>query len=550
MEKTTDNSTSDVEAGSGVEVMGEEPVDPSGNVHPRDGINGSQWILTCVALFLGALLYGLDTTIAADVQAQVYEALGHIEKLPWVGLGFPMASVVAILPFGRAYALFDLKTLVVSSICVFEIGSAICGAAPTSNALIIGRAIAGIGGAGMYLGALTYTSTFTTPTEAPLYNALTGLSWGVGCILGPVIGGAFSVSSATWRWAFYINLPLAGIIMPIYLFIVPTKNPRPDLTIIQKLGNIDWIGAGLYASSFVLFVIVLTFGGSTYAWDSTPIIVLWVVFGVCLIAFVLQQGLKIFTNDERRLFPVHFLKSRTLILLYITTGSAGAAQGVVLYYTPLFFQFTRGDSPLQAAVRLLPFICTFIFFVMAAGGTLSIVGRYNFYYIIGGSFITIGGALLCTTNETTSTSKIYGYEALTAIGIGLLFQIGYAVAGSKVIPKDVPKAIGFINVGQIGTIAISLAIAGSLFQNVGFSELKRAFDGEQLSDDYIRSALAGTLSPVFSSDNKQLVHIAVVAVAATIRKVYSTVAAAGALIVVSSLLMRFEKLDLSIVTGG
>lgn len=338
--------------------------------------------------------------------------------------------------------------------------------------------------------------------------------------------------------------------MPIYLFIVPSKNPRPDLTIKQKFADIDWIGAIIYATIFVLFMIVVTFSGSTFAWNSTTSIVLWVVFGVCLIAFTLQQGLKIFTNDEHRIFPVHFLKSRNLVLLYIATGSAGAAQGVVLYYTPLFFQFTKGDTPLQAAVRLLPFICVFIVFVMAAGATLPIVGRYNLYYFVGGCFILIGGALLCTINENTSTGRIYGYEALSAIGIGLLFQIGYAVAVTKASPKDEPKAIGFINVAQIGTIAISLAIAGSIFQNVGFDLLKSAFAGRNLPDDYIRSALAGTLSPVFSSGDAEIIHVAVVAVAETIRKIFSLVAAAGALVVVSSLLMRFEKLDLSIVAGG
>ncbi|UKZ74623.1 hypothetical protein TrVFT333_002293 [Trichoderma virens FT-333] len=381
-----------------------------------------------------------------------------------------MASVATILPFGRAYALFNIKVLLISSIVIFEVGSAICGAAPTSDALIIGRAIAGIGGAGMYLG--------------------------------------------------------------------------------QKFADIDWIGAILYGAIFILFVIVVTFGGSTFAWNSTTSIVLWVVFGLCFIAFVLQQVLKIFTTDEHRIFPIHFLKSRSLVLLYIATGSAGAAQGVVLYYTPLFFQFTKGDSSLQAAVRLLPFICVFIASVMCAGATLPIVGRYNLYYFAGGCFILIGGALLCTIDETTSTSKIYGYEALTGIGIGLLFQIGYAVGVAKASPKDEPKAIGFINVAQLGTLAICLAIAGSLFQNVGFNELKSAFAGRNLPDDYIRSALAGTLSPVFSSGDEEIIHVAVVAVAETIRKIYITVATAGALVVVSSLLMRFEKLDLSIVAGG
>jgi hypothetical protein len=122
-------------------------------------------------------------------------------------------------------------------------------------------------------------------------------------------------------------------------------------------------------------MIVVTFGGSTFAWDSGASIALWVVFGVFLIAFIVQQYFQIFTTNEHRIFPVHFLKSRTLVLLYVATAGAAAAQATTLYYTPLFFQFTRGDSALQAAIRLLPFICTFIFFVMLAGGSLPVVGR-------------------------------------------------------------------------------------------------------------------------------------------------------------------------------
>lgn len=111
-----------------------------------------------------------------------------------------MASVAVILLFGRVYGLFNIKTLVITSFALFEIGSALCGAAPSMNALIVGRVIAGIGGAGMYVGALSYISAFGQGTKLPLYNAMIGLSWGIGAILGPIIGGAFSVSNATWRW--------------------------------------------------------------------------------------------------------------------------------------------------------------------------------------------------------------------------------------------------------------------------------------------------------------------------------------------------------------
>jgi len=153
---------------------------------------------------------GLDTTIAATVQASVYEDLGNIEKLPWIGIGFPLGSVAVILLIGKLFGTFELKWLQIGSVVLFEAGSALCGAAPNPDALIVGRVIAGIGGAGMYIGALNYVSIFTQPHRRPIYNALIGLCWGVGAILGPVIGGAFSDSSAKWRWAFYINLPLAA----------------------------------------------------------------------------------------------------------------------------------------------------------------------------------------------------------------------------------------------------------------------------------------------------------------------------------------------------
>lgn len=297
-------------------------------------------------------------------------------------------------------------------------------------------------------------------------------------------------------------------------------------------------------------MIAATFGGSTYAWNSGSSIALWVVFGVCLVSYVAQQYFAWFTTTERRIFPVHFLKSRTLVLLYVGTAGATAANATALYYIPLLFQFTRGDSALTAAVRLLPFICIFIFSVMFAGGLLPAVGRYNIFYLIGGALTLTGSALMFTINATTSTSHIYGYEVLIAAGTGLVFQNAYAVAAAKVPDHDKAKAIGFINVAQIGTIAIALAISGSLFQNLGFRALKSAFEGYNYPDDYVRSALAGTISPIFSSANPEVIHIAVVTVANTIRRVFGVAIAAGAITFTSALFMRWERLDLEVVAGG
>jgi hypothetical protein len=297
-------------------------------------------------------------------------------------------------------------------------------------------------------------------------------------------------------------------------------------------------------------MIVVTFGGSTYAWGSGSSIALWVMFGVCLIAFIIQQWLALFTTKENRIFPVDFIKSRSMLLLYIATGASASANAVTLYYVPIFFQFTRGDSALKAAVRLLPFIVIFVVSVMIAGGTLPIVGRYQIYYILGGALSLAGGACMFTIDASTSVARIYGYEILIAAGTGLVFQNAYSVAAAKVARKDTAKAIGFINVAQIGTIAIALAIAGSLFQNLGFSALKSAFTHYNFTNDYVRSALAGSISPVFKSADPEVINIAITTVATTVQRVFGTAVAAGAVMLVSGLLMRWEKLDLDMAAGG
>ena len=153
-------------------------------------------------------------------------------------------------------------------------------------------------------------SIFTSHKERPIYNALIGLSWGIGCIVGPAIGGGFTSSNATWRWAFYINLPLTACFTPIYLFQFPSFNPRPDIPVYTKITQIDWVGAVLNALVFTLFQIALTLSGSTWRWASPGTVVLWAVFGICLVAYVLQQVCCIFTTPEHRLFPIQFLRHR------------------------------------------------------------------------------------------------------------------------------------------------------------------------------------------------------------------------------------------------
>ncbi|KAL7904163.1 hypothetical protein GGI35DRAFT_464043 [Trichoderma velutinum] len=238
---------------------------------------------------------------------------------------------------------------------------------------------------------------------------------------------------------------------------------------------------------------------------------MWMVWGVLLTAFILQQTFFIFTYERTRLFPLHLLKNRALVLVCVGTATSATAVAVTICYVPLLFPSTRNDSALQAAVRLLSFIIFFIFLVMVAGGSLPVVQRYNLYYIL-------GGALLVT-------------------GAGLPFQNGYAIAASKVAKHDRTSAIGLINAAQIGFMAISLAIAGALFQNLGYQSLKDALADFHFPDDYVRSAIAGKISPIFNSADSSVINIDVRAIVIIIRRVFGILVGTGAVLLVGGLLM-------------
>lgn len=335
------------------------------------------------------------------------------------------------------------------------------------------------------------------------------------------------------------------MLSPVYIFVFPSWSPAPNVKILQKLKAFDWVGAVLNGAVFVLVMIALTFSGSVYPWGSGAAIALWVIWGVTLIAFCLQQYFSLFTTPEHRIFPVHFLKSRDFVLLFIATSCSAAAMAFTLYYLPLFFAFTRGDSALDAAVRLLPFVIFLIVSTMAAGATLPMVGRYAPYYTIGGALALAGSALMFTVRADTSTARLYGFSILIGAGTGFTFQNAYAVMATKVGDNDKAAAIGFLNVAQVGTIALALSIAACLFENLGFNFLRDALASQGVPEPFFRLALAGTDSSVFSAFGPQVTADIVSTVAFTIARIFGMGIAAGALMLVVSLLMRQEKINLS-----
>jgi len=427
---------------------------PSDDV--RD-ITGFRWFLICFALYISALMYGLDTTIAADVQGAVIETFSDVPQLSWIGAGFPLGSVAVILPYGFLFTAFNMKWMYIAGIVLFQAGSALCGAAPTMNALIVGRVFAGAGGTGIYLGGLNHFSALTTRRERSLYLTGTGFVWGVGAILGPVVGGGFSVSSATWRWGFYINLIIGALTAPIYLFYLPSIDPAPGRSFRDRAASLDYLGFALSAGVWVFFAMAFIFAGGQWAWDDGRTIAFVVIFAVLFAAYVLQQYFCIFTTPDSRCFPGHLLRSRTQILLYVTTSSANAAMFFTTFYIPVYFQFTQNDDSLMAAVRLLPYLLILITVNLASGWALPKVKYYMPVCLVSGVLITLAASLfLAYLSPTTPTAHIYGFSILMGVGSGITMQLGYAVASLKVSkPTDVFGAsrFSFLSPGKHNTVS-------------------------------------------------------------------------------------------------
>jgi hypothetical protein len=289
----------------------------------------------------------------------------------------------------------------------------------------------------------------------------------------------------------------------------------------------------------------LTFSGPIWSWNSGAAIAMWVVFAVVTVFWAVQQWFCILTTPAQRALPVHILPRRDLIPIWVASGCAGVTYAITLYYTPLFFAFARGLGAIPQTVRLLPFILVFIVIIMMTGRMLPLIGRYNLIYIVGGALTLAGGAAMASTmSSNVSDAQVMGLEALIGIGLGMHFQHGVGI--SNVINKD-PRArldsVVICNMAQMGAIAIILAVAGSIFQNVGYQLLVEALGKGNYSDNEIREALAGVSSVVWQSSDPEVVHRAVSAVADVISREFYIVVASGTTCLACGLLMKWDRLD-------
>ncbi|CRK21202.1 hypothetical protein BN1708_013032 [Verticillium longisporum] len=263
--------------------------------------SGINLVFIVVALILAIFLASLDMTIVATAIPKITDEFGGIEDVSWYGAAFFMANGGFQSSWGKAYKYFSLKWTFLAAVFVFELGSLVCGAAPTSTALIIGRAIAGLGAAGLGTGAYTIIAFASPPAKRALYTGFVGVSYGVASVLGPLLGGLFS-DHATWRWCFYMNLPIGAVsvLIIVFFFHAPAAARPVEATWREKLLQMDPIGVALVMAAIICYILCLQYAGQTEAWNSSTVIGLLVGFVLLYVAFAAWEY---FQGERAMLVP-------------------------------------------------------------------------------------------------------------------------------------------------------------------------------------------------------------------------------------------------------
>jgi len=261
------------------------------------------------------------------------------------------------------------------------------------------------------------------------------------------------------------NLVVGGVCAPIYIFLLPTLNPRPGESIKKRAMEIDYLGNVLLCGFIISIVMPISFGGVQYAWNSGSIIALFVVAFVLLWLFLGQQFWAVGTAADRRVFPMHFLKSATMLVLFVELACAATCVFVPVYFLPLYFQFVKTDTAIIAGVRMLPLVFSQSLVAVLSGWLVGKTGYYVPVYIFAGTFCVAGAALLYTVDQYTPLANVYGYQVLLGLGSGASTQLSFAVASMKVAPVDIPRSTGWEAFAQLGGPTIALSIANSVFLN-------------------------------------------------------------------------------------
>ncbi|KAH8811527.1 putative efflux pump antibiotic resistance protein [Xylogone sp. PMI_703] len=467
-ENTARDVSSKVE-NKGTESDGTAPVEPiSDPEHAEDDVEnpdrpkGFSFAVVYTCILFGDFFTGYDSSCVGALTPVITNEFGSLDDVGWYGIAYLLAGCSTVLTFGQLYTLYPMKYIFITSFLVFAVGSAISAAAPSSVAFIIGRAVSGLGSAGVFSGGSIIVANTTSLKHRPIYQSISGGLECTALAVSPLLSGTISHYSS-WRVAFYIIIPVCvANALAVFFFVHNIQRPeKADLSPREKFQQLDTIGFFIFVPMTVCIILGLQWGGIAYNWSNARIIVLLVLTGTLAMVFLYSQ----YRAGDNGMFPLKLLRQRSVALGAIFTFCMSACLFVVGYYLPIYFQAVRDATTLKSGLMYLPFAVAFAIAIMVAGSVTTFIGYYTPVMVIGSVLVAVGAGLITTFKVDTSTAKWAIYQILFGAGAGLAFQQPYT-AVQTVLPEDkVATALVVLNFTQeLGGI-VALAISQNIFQH-------------------------------------------------------------------------------------
>ncbi len=436
-------------------------------------------------LMLGMLLAALDQTIVATALPTIVGDLGGLNHLSWVVTAYLVASTVTTPLYGKFSDIYGRKRTFQFAIVVFLFGSALAGLSQSMIELIAFRGLQGIGAGGLMVLAMTIIGDVVPPRQRGRYQGYMGAVFALASVIGPLLGGFF-VDQLSWRWVFYVNIPIGAVALVVTSIVL-------DLPYTRMVHRIDYAGTALLVGAVGSILLAVTWGGTQYAWGSPMVIGLAVVGAALLAAFVAVER-----RAAEPVLPLYLFRNRVFAISTGTMFIVGLAMFGGIIYLPLFLQVVGRKSATAAGLLLLPLILGIVCTSITSGRVISRTGRYKAFPVVGMAVMAVGLYLLSTMGPTTTEVTAGAYMVVLGLGLGMVMQVLVLTVQNAVDRRDLGTATGAATFLRSMGGSFGVALFGAVLSNRLAANLADLLPGGRLPAGISESTLRGSPKVILS----------------------------------------------------